>query len=395
MVRCSSDWRLALAVAALMLAPLAHGSAETPITLPLPVEVMLGPAPPRPVVADGRVRLLYELRITNFGFRAAELKPLELTRLDIEADGRPLATFTDDALEPLLMSIGAKDPGGKARRLEAGRSVLVFLDLSLPPGQAPPKRLGHRVTVEDPADGRTLTVQGPEAPVVQTPPPVIGPPIRGSGWAALFGLSNPDNHRRSLVVTAGRTFIASRFAIDWVRLGTDGRMYDGDLGSNASYYGYGAEVLAVADGRVVSVRDDIPDNFGDRRNGAVRLTMQTIPGDSVVEEIGPRLYAVYDHLQPCSLRVRTGQQVRSGQVLARLGNSGSTLAPHLHFQLMDGPGHNAAEGVPYELRAFADLGPAPTVRELISGKAWRPAAMPTKRRKEFPLDGAVVSFPAK
>ena len=59
----------------------------------------------------------------------------------------------------------------------------------------------------------------------------------------------------------GTPRIAQRYAIDWVRLGDNGQTYRGDReGKNRSYYSYGAEVLAVANGVVVEVKDGIPEN---------------------------------------------------------------------------------------------------------------------------------------
>lgn len=46
-------------------------------------------------------------------------------------------------------------------------------------------------------------------------------------------------------------------------------------------------------------------------------------------------YVFLAHLKQHSLTVSTGDTVRTGQPLARVGNSGMTLEPHLHFQLFD------------------------------------------------------------
>ena len=48
-----------------------------------------------------------------------------------------------------------------------------------------------------------------------------------------------------------------------------------------------------------------------------------------------------------SLTVREGDRVQAGQPDARCGNSGNSSEPHLHFQLMDGPGPDSARGVPF------------------------------------------------
>jgi lipoprotein NlpD len=60
------------------------------------------------------------------------------------------------------------------------------------------------------------------------------------------------------------------------------------------------------------------------------------------------LVTVYAHSR--DLRVRTGQQVRPGQVIATVGESGKTSGPHLHFEVR-------VEGEPVDPLRF--LGPVP------------------------------------
>lgn len=381
--------QLTLAAFLLLLLVPVRATAQETLVLPIPADVIAAGPPPRPVMADGRLRLLYELRITNFGSK----RPMELTRLEVLGDGVLIASYASEALDTLIMTVGPADQVSPARLVGAGRTVIVFLDLVLPPGQAAPRELRHRVFVLEPGVGRAEIVDQPSLAVTPAPPPVIRPPLRGAGWVAAFGLSDRNNHRRSLVTVDGRTWLSSRFAVDWVRLGRDGRFFDGDPSVNSSSYDYGAEVLAVGGGRVVGLKDGIPDNAGINRERAVPMTVDTIPGNSLILDLGHGVYAAYDHLQPRSFRVRLGQRVKPGEVLARLGNSGNAMAPHLHFQLMDRPAHITAEGVPYELDEFTQLGSAAGVRSLLTGQSWSAgSAAPVVHHREFPGDNAVVSF---
>lgn len=47
-----------------------------------------------------------------------------------------------------------------------------------------------------------------------------------------------------------------------------------------------------------------------------------------------------------SLAVAEGERVQRGQGIGRLGNSGDSFAPHVHYQLQDGPNWQSASGLP-------------------------------------------------
>ncbi|MEI6226766.1 MAG: M23 family metallopeptidase, partial [Deltaproteobacteria bacterium] len=130
---------------------------------------------------------------------------------------------------------------------------------------------------------------------------------------------------------------------------------------------HGADLVAAADGTIQDARDGVPDNTP---VGAyvVPMTSENAFGNYVVLDVGNRhqAFAVYAHLVPGSLRVKTGDAVVAGQVLGKLGNSGNSGAPHLHFHVCDGlgPMGGAGEafycnGLPYEIPAVTLLGTMP------------------------------------
>ena len=84
-------------------------------------------------------------------------------------------------------------------------------------------------------------------------------------------------------------------------------------------------VFAAADGMVMLVKDD-------SRIGGADPSYWIYSNFVVIEHLNGE-YSRYDHLDYASSRVRMGQYVHVGQVLAEVGLSGYTYVPHLHFQV--------------------------------------------------------------
>lgn len=374
----------ALCVALLITQP---ALAQSHSGLPVDVQVPLAPAP---VVADELPRLVYELRITNFAPVS-----LDLSEIDVIADGASVARLSGKDLEGSLETIGAASDNVSSRTIESGRTVVAYLDLTLPKGSRIPAAISHRLTfTRQAADGSVVERSLSGIPLATQPAAItIGAPLRGSGWVAANGLFSKD-HRRSFNAVDGREHLAQRFAIDWVQLGPDGRFFRDSSTTNENFYGYGAEVIAVADGVITGLISDQPDNAGSNPPTSRTVTLDSITGNSLVLDLGGGRYALYAHLKPGSIKVALGDKVKAGQVLAQLGNSGNSDAPHLHFQLMNANSPLGAEGLPYQFASYRLAGKLPNPEILESGQAWHPErSVPEPRHGEFPADLAVVTFP--
>ena len=307
----------------------------------------------------------------------------------IDRPGRPPAA-------PAPPSAGPPAAAGDPRTIGPGlRAVLrMWVSVDTP---AIPSGLRHRLFVETTsATGAKLagTLDSLRTEVRRQGIPTLDPPFHPGGrWLAGNGPSNTSVHRRTLLALHGRARISQRFAIDWVKYGDDSMLYRGDPAKNESWYGYGEEIVAAADGVVTEAKDGIPDNTPLSRP-AVPITVETVAGNHVMIEHERGRYALYAHLQPGSVRVKLGDRVRRGQVLGLLGNSGNSDAPHIHFHLCDANSPLGSEGLPYLMERFEVLGRMEMPEDLGKMAPWTPdpARKAEMRTKEIPLENLVVRF---
>lgn len=183
-------------------------------------------------------------------------------------------------------------------------------------------------------------------------------PFRGE-WTVIWG-------GRDLAQNYHARTRDQRFALDLV-MTRDGKSHSGDGAALEDYFCYGQPILAPATGRVVWLRDSLPDN----RPGNMDANNPT--GNAVILDHGNGEYSLLAHLQPRSLRVRLGQKVRAGDEIGRCGNSGNTSEPHLHYHLQDGPKFGDADGLPVRFRDLFVDGVKRDTAEVVKGQKIRSA----------------------
>ena len=124
------------------------------------------------------------------------------------------------------------------------------------------------------------------------------------------------------------------------------------------------------------------------------ITLELAPGNHIAIDLGGNRFAFYEHLQRGSVRVKAGDRVTRGQVIAKLGSSGSSsIGPHLHFHMADAPSTLGAEGVAFVFRQFTQVGRFDSLTALTSGAKWLPAGSADIRRLERPDPVSVIHFP--
>jgi len=371
-------------------AGVASTSAQAPPDAPVEIRIPFAPIPAK---SNGRTILAYELHLTNLIARELTLDRIDVFKQDIRLT--PIVSYQNANLLNLIVQPGNPSTTNDKRKIAGGMRANGYMWLTFDKQEVIPRTLRHRfVLMVESADGKTeehdLEVSGPVVP--QGQPIAIASPLKGGPWYAVNGPSNQSVHRRALLAVDGEAHISQRFATDWTKFGDDGKAWHSEPKSNTNWYGYGSEVLAVADAVVSAVKDGIPENVPLSPTRAVPITLETVGGNHVIISLGNGHYAFYAHLQPGSIRVKPGEHVRRGQVLGLLGNSGNSDAPHLHFHISNGNSPMGSEGVPFLFDSFEVLGSAEMEKVLTQGWTAPAGLKPDKRVRDMPVENHVVRF---
>ena len=230
-------------------------------------------------------------------------------------------------------------------------------------------------------------------------PVVVEFPLRGE-WAA----ANTPAHR---IPSHGTDMLGQRYAFDFVRIDHRKGFHLHPAGSLRSWvigvrtrecYGWGQPVHAAFDGEVVTAVDGVPQREWLQVVRELALVLKSavtfdpakrgvtpVAGNHVVMRTDGT-FAFYAHLAPGTVAVEPGDAVSAGEVIGRVGHTGNSTAPHLHFQLMDSADPLEAKGIP---SAFATYeaereGRWERVERGIPGRRERIRSIESSRRATLP-----------
>jgi murein DD-endopeptidase MepM/ murein hydrolase activator NlpD len=373
------------------------GAAARPAVTPVIAQLV----PQKAIVpvrgSDGRYHVMYELQLTNTASQAARLRSvaaLRPNRKRIRAFGPRFMTAGDGLHKPDRSSV-------KTTRIPPNQMRVLFVNLAFRSRGTIPGRVVHRLRYRgfDAFTNRTRSFAYVTRSVPlrkRRRPPVLGAPLGGPGWLASDGCCSPTGHVSALFGLGGQLQAAERYAIDWFGISADGRVYHGDPTVLRNWVGYGARLKAAASGVVTAVHDGRPDQTPLAKPPALEFSQ--LPGNDVVIRLRSGVSLVYAHLIPGSPTVHVGQHVRRGQVIGCLGNSGGSLAPHLHFHVVNGPHGALSDGFPFVQRSFARTGKTnvQTLLKVLQGEGTFPRRdqlHPVAHHRELPLGFTINDFP--
>ncbi len=313
-------------------------------------------APIHPVKGtDGNIHLIYGLHVSNasrYDVRLNSIEVLDGQENPISGTSKVVSTDGQDLtgkVRPFSLPQPTQDAADFTDRLGPGQNGIVYFNVVYSELHDVPSHLKHRITTSFQSANQPLQTYiaiDPGTEVSSQEAVVIAPPLRGNNWLVANGsgaIISP--HRYTVQATNGQLRPPEYFAIDFVRFDEQQHLYIDDIKDVKNWFGYGSDIISVAAGRVIEVRDDLPDDIpGEARP---KLTADEYAGNHVIVDIGNGKYASYAHLAPGSIVVRKGEQVQQGQVLGKLGNSGNSDGPHLHFQITDSGSFLNTNGLPF------------------------------------------------
>lgn len=310
-----------------------------------PLAVTVAPQRVWIVEGDGAHKVNFDFLVSNSGALAAEIVELKLVVRDGRGDfvlGREL---NRQGMIPSIASlITTAIPAGKTVQLlnpfsEFPKSVdLAVLEYTL---------VFEPQVAEGAPEATPVQVRVEVRPQQFRPRTRLFLPLAGRVYV-IDGHDFHAHHRRidmthPLIVQLGMKHNISRYGMDFVVIDAAGGHFRGEGKNVEDYYVFGKPVLAPAAGVVADSIEGRPDNriggFAMDYDKLLRTKdLRMFGGNFVVLDHGAGEFTFFAHLQNGSLKVKKGDRVAVGQEIGRVGNSGDSFWPHLHFQVMSSAG---------------------------------------------------------
>lgn len=196
-------------------------------------------------------------------------------------------------------------------------------------------------------------------------PIIIDFPLRGEWCAPTSPATRIPSHGTNAL---GTRYALDFLQVDWQRKGTP--CYETGVLRYLVFgipirkcFCYGKDIYAPCGGTVVSLENNWPERKRIQpaadllragknsrlESGGFENTntdFRNLTGNYIIIKHSEHIYAAFCHLLPGSIAVSVGEEIHTGDLLGKIGHSGNSMFPHLHFQLMDSPDISSATGLP-------------------------------------------------
>ena len=324
--------------------------------------------------------LYYELQFKNAGTDTIELKTLNISGKNksyLNLNGPKLAERTKSS-----------DQKNRNLIIPTGGSGLIYIELETEVLKAETIVNKLEFWIHHRTKNNTTAFTITELHPTVTKPTVLGKPLQAGLWTAIYDPAWASGHRRVFYSEKGKQFLPGRFAIDFIRVDSVGKYASKNTDSIQNWFGYQNAIIAVADGTVSSVLNDFKESATVSQHKSP--APEQASGNYISMKIANGQYAFYEHLKPNSIRVKPGDKVKKGDVIAQLGFTGQSTGPHLHFHLADRDNRLYAEGLPYVFENFFQAGRYSNL-DNFGNSPWQ-YKEPLKVRQGRPLSNSVIEF---
>jgi len=343
--------------------------------------------------SDGKYYLMYELIVSNVTKSNIVIEKITLS--DPLNNDNTISEMDTEDIKNHLHITQSENPNNT---IKPNETAAIIINQIYDEGSVP-KAIDHNISYTALEPYLIIPAQGIEkiarTQVSPEKPIVISPPLAGEKWLAV-NVSDNYAHRNSFFPLNGQWFVPERWAVDYISLTNDNRVHSGDPENLKSYPGYGQDLLAVKKAKVLKVVDGLDDlEIGKTLQN---MSLDNLGGNYVFLDIGDGYGAFYAHIIKDTITVKEGDTVKRGQVLGKLGNSGNSTGPHLHFHIVKGSFPLAAQGVPYIIDEFTVAGQVPSYEIIEKGIDTNNPIEFTQdfvgtHADEMPADMTLVSFP--
>jgi hypothetical protein len=332
---------------------------------------ILPAALPRMVKSFDSFCLEYELLISNQGAAPVVIHEVDATN----NNGKRVASISG---EDIAARLSSEENG----RVKPGETAVLVMS-ACAESTEDLKSVTHRIRVSSgEGGGKAFNVMGGTVHVSKEARTDFAPPVRGGSWLVLGPFDPRLPGRRASVDVDGFRVFPHRFEMSLSKMADAEGTSSGSGAENADYAAFGESVYAMADGRVLQVVNGISDHAPGRPDS-------TNPdGNFVLTEVGDE-YLVYAGLQKGSIALKPGDPIKRGDLIGRIGNSGSSAEPELRIRLISAPDPLRSTGLEFGFQSYYWVG-------WLKGAEWLrarfPDAEPGIRRGETPPSGSVVRF---
>lgn len=296
--------------------------------------------------------LNFDFLVENTGKTPMGIDQIEVTAYD--TGGKPiLRRFIDsNGLAPSIETI----PG---RVVPAGGKILIFNPFHSFRPDIDLHRLTYKFSLSIPQEAPDFNTSVTIEPQVYTNKTALSLPAKGR-ILIHDGHDFYAHHRRldtehPAAKELGLKQNFMRYSLDINPTDPGFNAFRGTGAKNEDWYAWGQPLYATGDGTIIDAVDARADNIRGGENFFKSESLKAAPmnfyGNYVLIDHGNGEYSLLGHLQKASLAVKIGDKVTRGQAVARIGNSGSSNNPHVHYELRTGKNLNA-EGLPAVFRGF-------------------------------------------